>query len=171
MLPALALGAEPSRKGIMQGRRSRDVVDRKVLLRAFALLGLVEAVCSLAAFTLVLVAGGWTWGAVPSDSLLARASGTAFAAIALGQIANAFVCRSTRLPVWRLDLAGNRLVLLAVAAELGLLALFLGVPPVADLLGGTWPDPIGWVYAGCTALAVIAADGIVKTVSARRRIR
>jgi magnesium-transporting ATPase (P-type) len=171
MLPALALGAEPPRKGIMRGRRSRDVVDRQVLLRAFGLLGLVEAVCSLAAFTLVLLAGGWTWGAEPSASLLARASGTAFAAIALGQIANAFACRSTRLPVWRLDLGGNRLVLMSVTAELGLLAVFLGVPPLADLLGGTWPDPIGWVYAACTALAVISADGIVKTVSARRRTR
>lgn len=171
LLPALALGAEPPRKGIMRGRRSRDVIDRQVLLRAFALLGLVEAVCSLTAFTLVLLTGGWTWGAEPSASLLGRASGTAFAAIALGQIANAFACRSTSLPVWRLDLGGNRLVLMSVAAELVLLAVFLGVPPLADLLGGTWPDPIGWLYAVCTALAVIAADGIVKTVGERRRTR
>lgn len=169
LLPALALGAEPPRKGIMRGRRTRNVVDRQVLLRAFTLLGLVEAMCALTAFTLVLLAGGWTWGAEPSASLLGLASGTAFAAIALGQIANAFACRSTRLPVWRLDLGGNRLVLMSVAAELSLLAVFLGVPPLADLLGGTWPSPIGWVYAVCTALAVIAADGIVKTVGARRR--
>jgi magnesium-transporting ATPase (P-type) len=171
MLPALALGAEPPRKGIMRGRRTRNVVDRQVLGRAFGRLGLTEAVCSLAAFTLVLVTGGWSWGSEPSDALLARASGTAFAAIALGQVANAMVCRSTTVPVWRLDLGGNRLVLGAIGAEVLLLGLFLGWPPLAGLLGGSWPGLAGWACAAATAVAVIVVDGLSKGLASRVRAR
>jgi magnesium-transporting ATPase (P-type) len=171
MLPALALGAEPPRKGIMRGRRTRNVVDRQVLGRAFGLLGLTEALCSLAAFTLVLVTGGWSWGVEPSDALLARASGTAFAAIALGQVANAMVCRSTTVPVWRLDLGGNRLVLGAIGAEILLLAVFLGWSPLAGLLGGGWPGPAGWACAAGTAVAVIVVDGVAKSLASRARAR
>jgi magnesium-transporting ATPase (P-type) len=168
MLPALALGAEPSRPGIMRGHHPRAILDRPVLTRAFGLLGPVEAIFSMAAFTLVLVTGGWTWGSEPPASLLAQASGTAFAAIALGQVANAFACRSTSVPVWRLDLLGNRLVLWAVAAELVLLAVFLGWAPLAGLLGGAWPGAAGWAYAASTAVAVLVADGVTKEVRARR---
>ena len=49
-------------------------------------------------FTAVLLAGGWALGETPSDVLLASASGAAFAAIAVGQMANAFACRSTSRP-------------------------------------------------------------------------
>jgi hypothetical protein len=71
MLPALALGTEPPRSRIMQGRRARSVVDRNLLLRSFCVLG----------------AG-----------------------------------------------SRNRLVLVAVGAELILLIVFLGWPALAELL-------------------------------------
>ena len=72
------------------------------------------------------------------------ASGATFAAIALGQMANAFACRSETVPVWRLAIRGNRFVVGAVVAELLLLAAFLGFPPLARLLGGSAPPAIGW---------------------------
>jgi len=40
---------------------------------------------------------------------LAAASGAAFAAVVFGQVANAFACRSTVRPVWRLGWRTNRL--------------------------------------------------------------
>jgi magnesium-transporting ATPase (P-type) len=162
MLPALALGAEPPRRGLMEKRVARTIVDRALMLRAFTVLGPTEALAALGAFTWVLASGGWDWGATPSPRLLATASGTAFAAIALGQMANAFACRSTRTPVWRLDPRTNLLVLAAVAAEMVLLAVFLGVPPLADLLGGSWPSATGWLAAAACPVAVIAVDGLAK---------
>jgi hypothetical protein len=44
--------------------------------------------------------------------------GSASAAIALGQMTNAFACRSETLPVWRQKLLSKRLLVGAVAAEL-----------------------------------------------------
>lgn len=163
MLPALALGGEPPREGIMIGRRRRTLIDRLLLGRALGVLGATEAVMSLGAFTMVLVAGGWSWGETPPAHLMAVASGTAFAAIALGQMANAFACRSTTRPVWRLRPHENPWVLAAVAAELALLVVFVGVPWLAGLLGGSWPSPLGWAGAGLAAVAVIVVDGLVKT--------
>jgi magnesium-transporting ATPase (P-type) len=169
MLPALALGAEPPRRRMMEGLAARPIVDRSLLVRAFAVLGATEAALSMSAFTLVLALGGWSWGETPSSTLLATASGTAFAAIALGQMANAFACRSTAVPVWRTDPRTNPLVLAAVGVEALLLVGFLGIAPLAELLGGAWPTPVGWLAAAAGPLGVIAVDGLVKTLRARAR--
>jgi magnesium-transporting ATPase (P-type) len=158
MLPALALGREPPRRGLMEGLRHRVLVDRALLTRAFGVLGATEAVTSLAAFALVLVHGGWRWGSTPEPGLLAVASGTAFTAIALGQMANAFACRSTHRPVWRIPLRDNVWVLAAVAAELGLLLAFLGIPWLAGLLGGAWPSTLGWLAALTCPASVVLVD-------------
>jgi len=168
MLPALALGAEPARREVMNGPPRRQIVDRGLLLRAFLVLGATEAAVALGAFTTVLVAGGWRWGEDPSGGLLATASGTAFAAIALGQMANAFACRSTTRPVWRMRPTGNPLVVAAVAAEVVLLLVFLGVPWMRDLLGGGWPSALGWTLAALAVPAVLVADAAAKA-GARRR--
>jgi magnesium-transporting ATPase (P-type) len=169
MLPALALGTEPPSRRVLQGRHVRAVVDRALLGRAVAVLGATEAASAMAAFTIVLVAGGWTWGSDPEPALLALASGTAFSVIAVSQMANAFACRSAARPVWRLDLRTNPGVLLAVGAEALLLAAFLGVPLLADLLGGSWPETEGWLMAAAAAVLLLLVDGLAKTVAARRR--
>jgi magnesium-transporting ATPase (P-type) len=171
MLPALALGAEPSRPGIMRGRHLRAVVDRALLLRSFTVLGATEALASMTAFTVVLLHGGWRWGSAPDAALLGVASGTAFAAIALAQMANAFACRSTTLPVWRMPLLGNRLLLGAVLAEVGLVLAFLGIPQISELLGGSWPSSRGWLLAGAAAVLLVLVDGFVKARIARGRAR
>jgi magnesium-transporting ATPase (P-type) len=170
MLPALALGAEPPRKGIMRGLRRRGLVDRAIMARSFLVLGATEATMSMATFTAVLLTGGWRWGSDPDGPLLALASGAAFAAIAIGQMANAFACRSTTTPVWRMRPWENRLVVAAVAAEIVLLLGMLGIPQLADLLGGTWPSLIGWLGAAVTGLAVIAVDGLQKRMSPHREL-
>ena len=165
MLPALALGAEPPNRRIMSGRvRKRSLIDRRLLRRALLVLGVTEAVCALTTFVAVLSSRGWTWGATPGASTLAIASGSAFAAIALGQMANAFACRSETQPVWRQRLGTNRLLIGAVTAELVLLGVFLGFPPLARLLGGSWPTTFGWALALCAVPIMIIVDASYKAL-------
>jgi magnesium-transporting ATPase (P-type) len=169
MLPALALGAEPPNRRIMSGRaRQHSLIDRRLLFRALLILGVTEAVCALATFVAVLSSQGWAWGATTAVSILAIASGSAFAAIALGQMANAFACRSETQPVWRQRLGTNRLLIGAVAAEVVLLGLFLGLPPLARLLGGSWPTTLGWALAFCAVPIVIIVDAGYKTLRRSR---
>ena len=172
MLPALGLGAEPPSKRVMRGpAHVGALVNAALLRRAFGVLGAVEATMSMLAFTTVLVLGGWAWGEAPGAALLATASGTAFAAIAVGQMANAFACRSSSVPAWRLPFRSNPLVLAAVGAEVLLLLVFVGAPWVADLLGGSWPSGTGWAMAGTTAVVLLLADGGHKWFRGRGRRR
>jgi len=172
MLPATALGAEPPSRRVMHGAaRAGGLVDRALLGRAFGVLGPTEALVSMTTFVLVLHAGGWTWGATPGSTLLATASGAAFAAIALGQMANAFACRSTTVPVWRQRPTGNRLVVAAVAAESVLLVAFLALSPLPGLLGGSWPTALGWALAALAVPAVLVVDATQKALSRRSRTR
>jgi len=56
----------------------------------------------------------------------------------------------------------NPLLLGAVVVKLGMLAVFVGVPPVARLLGGGWPTPLGWALAALAVPAVLLADALAK---------
>jgi magnesium-transporting ATPase (P-type) len=169
LLPALALGGEPASKHILDGRaRVTSLIDRQLLHRALGVLGPAEAAVEMAAFVLVLLAGGWAWGREPSTHLLAVASGTAFTAVVLGQLANAFACRSEA--TWALGKrpGSNPGLVAATVVELALLAAFLGTPAVADLLGGNWPSVLGWAVASTAVPVVILADAAHKRVRASR---
>jgi magnesium-transporting ATPase (P-type) len=171
LLPALALGAEPPRRGILSESPTRlHLLDRSVLLRVFGVLGPVEAVVEMVAFVAVLAAGGWFLGDQSIDSaLLAGASGAAFATVVLAQLGNAFACRSTTQPAWRLGWVTNPLLLWAVAAELVLLAMFLLIPAAATLLGQQPPPAPGWGFALLAPLAVLGADALHKRLLAIHR--
>jgi magnesium-transporting ATPase (P-type) len=170
LLPALALGAEPpSRDVLRRGAERRRLLDAALLRRVFGVLGPAEAVVEMAAFVAVLTLAGWRpGGAFPASPVLAAASGAAFTAVVAGQLAAAFACRSEHRPPWRLRRRGNRLLLVAVVVEALALAAFLGVPPLADVLGHAVPPPLGWAVALAAAPAVLAADAADKALRRAR---
>ena len=118
-------------------------------------------------FLTVLVAGGWSWGEPAGAALLAAASGTAFTVVVLGQLANAFACRSEHRPVGRWSLRGNRLLLGAVLSELALLAVFLTVPGIANVLGHAVPPALGWALGLLVVPAVLLVDAATKRLAGR----
>ena len=164
VFPSLALGAEPPDKKALDGPPVRGhLLDRHLMIRAFVVLGLVEATVALTAFVVSLYAGGWRPGQeFPNGTTLLAASGAAFTAIVLGQAANAFACRSVVRPVWAMKVHANPLLVAAVGVELVLLLLLLYVPPVAHLLGHTGPSLAGFVVAASAIPAVICADALYK---------
>ena len=125
---AVALGAEPPVAGALTSTtpvRGR-LLDRVVAIRAFAIAGPTEAVFEMGAFFASLFAFGWRPGApFPSGMALAAASGAAFVVVVLAQTANAFACRSSTLPPWRIGWLTNRMLLLGGSIELVLAAAFL----------------------------------------------
>ena len=164
MLPALALGAEPPNRRIMSGRvRRRSLIDGRLLRRALLVLGVTEAVCALATFVAVLYSSGWAWGATllraPWPLLLVQPlppspSGR-------WRTLSPVAARVSRCGGRNLT---NRLLIGAVAAELVLLAVFLGFPPLARLLGGSWPTTLGWALAFCAIPIVIVVDTTYKAL-------
>jgi magnesium-transporting ATPase (P-type) len=170
LLPALALGAErPGGNVLARPLTGRHVIDAAVVRRVFALLGPVEATVEMAAFMVSLVAVGWRLGMdFPSGHQLAAASGAAFAAVVLGQAANAFACRSATVPPWRLGWTSNRLLVVAVATQLVLLVGLLWIGPIAHLLGQAPPPPLGALVAAGAVPAVFTADAVHKRLRHRR---
>ncbi|MET4134960.1 calcium-translocating P-type ATPase [Pseudarthrobacter sp. PvP090] len=170
LLPALALGSEaPSKGTLKRPPERRHLMDRALMFRVFGLLGPVEALFEMTAYTAVLIGAGWTPGAeLPPSDVLMAASGAAFTTVVLAQLANAFACRSASVPPWRLGWFTNRLLVWAVLAELGLLAVFLFLGPLAALLGHAPPSPGGLAVALAAIPAVLLADWLYKIARHRR---
>ncbi|MFJ2666368.1 cation-translocating P-type ATPase [Nocardia fluminea] len=169
MLPALALGAEPPNPRTMAGRaKVASLIDPTLLRRVFGVLGPAEAGVGMIAFLTVLAVAGWRPGADVGTEVLASASGALFVAIVFGQLANAFACRSESQWVGAIGWKGNPLLLYTVAIELGLLAVFLWVPPLPRLLGGVAPTAVGWLLAACAIPALLVADTAHKALRGRR---
>jgi calcium-translocating P-type ATPase len=172
LLPALALGAEPpNERALTQPSRRRHLIDSDVLWRVFGVLGPSEALVEMAAFVAVFVAAGWRPGQpFPDGPTLLGASGAAFAAVVIGQAANAFACRSATQWVGAQTVRTNTFLVWAVLVEVAMLAGFLAIPPLADRLGHGPPPLIGFAVAVLAAPAVVAADTLHKTLRRRRLI-
>jgi hypothetical protein len=132
-------------------------------------LGPTEAFVEMSAFAVTLVAAGWRPGETPETADLFAASGAAFSAVVIGQAANAYACRSSTTVPWRLDRPRNPLLAGAVATMFVALALFLFVPPLADLLEQAPPTLLGGAVALLAAPAVLLADAADKARRARQR--
>jgi magnesium-transporting ATPase (P-type) len=171
ILPALALGAEPpSPRALKKSPSRRHLIGPRLLLREFGLLGPVEALMEMAAFLAALAAVGWRpGGPFPLGPVLLAASGAAFTAVVVGQMANAFACRSASQWPGAIGWTGNRFLLKAVIVELLLLLAFLYVRPLAGVLGQSPPNMAGAAIALLAFPAVLAADAIQKRWASSRR--
>ncbi len=143
MLPALALGAEKPHPDVMKRPprpRHERLLSWPVLARAYLFLGPLEALAALAAFFFVLDAGGWRYGEMlpASTPLYLQATTACLAAIVLAQMVNVFVCRHPLLPAWRFPWLENRLLLVGLVVESGLL-LAIVYTPLGNRLFGTAP--------------------------------
>jgi magnesium-transporting ATPase (P-type) len=163
-LPAVALGAEPPAPHTLEQPPAHGhLLDRNVLRRVFGVLGATEATVAMVAFFAVYLSAGWRPGRTFAEgATLLAASGATFAAIVLGQAANAFACRSSTRSPLALRLRTNPLLVVAVAVELGLLSAFLWFPPLANLLDQAPPTAAGWVVVAMAPIALLAVDGLDK---------
>ena len=170
ILPAVALGAEPSSlRALSQPPQGRHLVDWYLLFRAFVVLGLTESIVEMLAFLAALSFAGWRPGlAFPSGTAFFSASGAAFTAVVAGQMANAFACRSAGLWPGNLGWFSNRYLVLAVFCEPAMLIGFLYFHPLANLLGQAPPNIVGYLTALLAIPAVFAADAIHKRHKRRK---
>ncbi|HET9933668.1 MAG TPA: cation-transporting P-type ATPase, partial [Polyangiaceae bacterium] len=163
-LPALALGAEPPSPRTLSGPpRRTHLIDRALLLRAFAVLGPTESLIAMAVFALTLRAFGWQLGAAPpKGDALAAASAGAFVAIVFGQSATALCCRSGSRSIFRVPPRTNPRLLGALAVTWGVVLALLFVPWFARPLGHAPPPTGTWVMAALAFPAVVVVDTLFK---------
>jgi calcium-translocating P-type ATPase len=143
MLPSLALARDPAEPGVMQRPprpRSEGVISRPMLIRAWLFLGMIVAALSLGGFFYVLTAAGWRPGdpvgsGHPLHFAYLQATTMTFAGMIAGQIGTAFAVRTRRASLRSIGIFSNRYLILAIAAELLLAAVFIYTPPLQTLLG------------------------------------
>ncbi len=143
MLPALALGAEPPDRGLMQ-QPPRPANERllswSLLARAYLWLGMLEATVAMATFFFVLHQAGWHYGEVlgKTFALYLQATTACLAAIVMSQVVNIFLCRHPKESALRFTLMQNPLLMLGLSVELILIMVIVYTPP-GNMLFGTQP--------------------------------
>jgi magnesium-transporting ATPase (P-type) len=163
MVPALGLGAEAPDSGVMcrpPRARGDGLLTPGLIVRAYAFLGVLEAVAAMAAFFFVLAGAGWHWGVALSDSdLLYRQATTAcLTAIVLMQVVNVHLCRSRRRSIVSRPLFANRVLWSGIVAEVALM-LLINYTGLGQVLLGTAPIPFSaWMFVLPFGLAMLLLE-------------
>ena len=155
--------------------RSLDshLIDRRLLRRAYLILGPFQAAFVMAAFFAAYrLAGIEGWLDLPSSGpVYASATAMALAAVVATQIGNLFAQRSEHTSLRQIGWTTNRLVWWGVLSELVVIALLVYVPTMQSIFG-TAPFPaVGWalLLLGIPVLPIV--DGIRKALVRHRRRR
>jgi calcium-translocating P-type ATPase len=142
-LPALALGREPAEPGLMDRPprpRTDTVIDRALLIRAWALLGSVSAVLVTAGFFTVLCQAGWrpgdaTGASSPLHQAYLQATTITFCGVVACQIGTAFAARTDRASLFTVGVLSNRLLLWGIGFEILVTAAVVYLPPLQGVFG------------------------------------
>jgi calcium-translocating P-type ATPase len=184
MLPALALGAEKPEAGTLlqpPRKKSQQLLNKSLLLRAFCFLGLLEGVAGMNGFFLVWWSNGYGVAELRSlNSAILNHSATAnqmaiyyqattmtLVAIVACQIGNVFACRSERTSIFRLGFFSNPSIWLGIVAELLLILAIIYIPPLQKIFGTMPLETWQWsVLIICPPL-ILLADKIYKQIIGR----
>jgi magnesium-transporting ATPase (P-type) len=143
MLPALALGAEKPDPAIMQRpprARNERLLSWGMMVRAYLFLGVLEAAAAMAVFFFVLQAAGWHYGVSldRADPLYLQATSACLATIVVMQMMNVILCRHPSKSSLSVGLFDNRYIMMALAAELGVILIII-YTPAGNWMFGTAP--------------------------------
>ena len=164
MMPALGLGVEPPEEGIM-GRPPRRLSDRllnrQLLLKAFAWYGMIESVLAMGAFFLnYWVNQGHLNHLASSGPLYREATTMTLGAIIFTQIGMAMNSRKGRGSIFKIKPFANKIISLGIILEI-ILFIILSYVPLFHTLFNT--APIGfddWLYLLVCPFIIMALEEI-----------
>ena len=144
-----------------------------MLMRAWLFLGLIVAALSMGGFFYVLTRAGWHPGdPVGVHSSLhhayLQATTMTFLGMIFGQIGTAFAVRTQRASLRSVGVFSNRYLLLAIAAELALAAVFVFAPPFQTLLGTAALPVSDLAHCPTYPFIVFGADELRRYMMRRR---
>nr|WP_244187406.1 cation-transporting P-type ATPase [Mycobacterium gastri] len=169
-LPALALGREPAEAGLMDQpprSTSENVITRRLLWRAWGLMGTVSAIAVMAAFFAVLLRSGWhpgdpTGPGTPLYHTYLQATTMSFAAIVACQVGTAFASRTAWASLKSVGVTTNRLVLGGIAFELIFACAVIYLPALQYVFGSAALDAWMLLLLLPMPLAVWGVDEIYR---------
>jgi potassium/sodium efflux P-type ATPase len=188
VLPALALGSERAEVGTMNlppRAKSKPLLDRALLLRAYCFLGVIEATLAMIGFFLVWQSYGYDLAALQSiapkimahnaDPLLtmiyAQATTMTLATIVACQDGNVFACRSERTSIFRLGFFSNPWIWLGIATEWILLITIINIPLLRRAFGTAPLTFWQCLFLIVCPVILLGAEEIRKSISHNQRQR
>jgi magnesium-transporting ATPase (P-type) len=173
-LTALGLGVEKPSPEVMRRppRPQRErLLNWPLALRAYAFLGMIEAVAAMAAFFFVLHRAGWQYGErlLTSDAVYRQGTTACLSAIVVMQVVNVFLCRSAKRSAFSVGMRGNSLIGWGVALEIALI-LAIDYTPSGHLVFATMPIAAQvWLFMVPFAAGLFILEELRKGLARRLR--
>jgi Ca2+-transporting ATPase len=181
MLPALALGAEQPETGTLlqpPRKKSKPLLDKSLLLRAYCFLGLLEGLAGMTGFLLVWWANGYGMtelqainsailthsATVTQMAIYHQATTVTLVAIVACQDGNVFACRSERTSIFRLGFFSNPLIWVGIAVEWMLILAIIYVVPLQKIFATAPLSPWQWSLLILCPPLILMADELRKRV-------
>jgi potassium/sodium efflux P-type ATPase len=179
MVPALSLGAEPPEPGLMRQpprNHNTPLLNRGLLARAYGFLGVIEATAAMVAFLTIWHAAGYglpaLQGITPSIltkqaspevmEIFRQATTATLIAIVASQVGNLFACRSEWRSAFRLGRRFNRLILIGLVTEWGLVLALLYIPALQRIFSTTPLVGWQWTMIATWPLVLLGAEELRK---------
>jgi Ca2+-transporting ATPase len=186
ILPALALGTEKPEAGLLQQpprKKTKPLLDRSLLLRAYCFLGLLEGMAGMTGFFLVWLANGYHLAqlqaatpailsrsaSITTMAIYHQATTVMLAAIVACQDGNVFACRSERVSIFRLGFFSNRLIWIGIAVEWTLILSIIYISPLETIFSTAPLHPIQWFGLTICPFLILTADELRKRLAQPRR--
>lgn len=175
VLPAVALGVDPSEPGIMD-KKPRDPKERimnKPFVLRYLYLGLVIGSIVMAVYIWTLYRYGWTWGETLTDDSLTYLKGAtmAFATLIIIQMVNVFNARSETNSIFKLKFFSNIWLIGAITISVILTIMMTEVPFLQHHLGTTGLNPADWAIIVGSSILVLIVEELRKLVVRKRMVR
>jgi magnesium-transporting ATPase (P-type) len=175
-VPALALSREAAEPGLMRRpprSRSENVIDKALLFRAWAFLGVISASLVMAGYFLTLTRVGWHPGApvgvgTPLHHGYQQATTTAWLGIVSCQIGAAFAARTDHASLRSVGVFSNRLLLVGIGVALSFAMLLVYLPAAHDVFGTAALGPLELATVAPFAVVVWGSDEIRRALRRRR---
>jgi len=174
IVPALALGAEPPEPGTMDRpprKLSDHLISRQLLVRAYLVLGPVQALASMSAFYLYYWTNGYAgqWLNLPAEGPIYRsATAMALAAVVFTQIGNLFTMRSTTRSAFKMPMFSNLMIWIGILTEILVIIAIVYVPFMQDFIGTGPFEAKYWLYHILWIPSLPLVDSIWKAVQNRK---
>ena len=169
MVPALGLGADPPAEGIMQRSPrtlSTPLLSPRLLLKSLLWYGAIESVAGISGYLYVNWLHGWPGiplAAMGTD-VWHRATTMTLTCIVAGQVGAVFCCRTQKESLFKSNPFQNRLILIGVLVELGMLACLIYVPAFQGAFDTASLSLSELLFAVCWVPAMVLLDEIRKLI-------
>ena len=168
VLPALALGVEPTEKDTMDRppRNPKERIMEKGFILRYVYVGTFIGLIVTSVFLYQLYSYGWTWGeALERDSFTyMKGTSAALAILILIQMANAFNARSENISIFRIGIMKNLWLVGAITISILTMIAYTEIPFVQQFLRTTHLSLNEWGIVIAASLLILVVEEFRKLI-------